>query len=205
MKTSKTLQGNFETDELNVMLVFQVNCPGCFGYALPMANEIYKRFEGDGFRVLGLATAFEDFEYNTEDNAELLLSEGTLVGETKRYLEENGMTELPYSIDFPVASDLYIEDPIESYSLEDARRICMTKKGFEELSSEEQENAIANIIMSLKSLGPSSYTFTVNLMRGTPTWVMFDKDMNILEHWFGHRDNTAVLKLMEQYKNKMEK
>lgn len=202
LKTSKTLQGEFEPAGLNALLAFQVNCPGCFAYALPLASEIYKRYGSGGFKMLGLATAFEDFEYNSEQNAELLLKDGTLVGETKRYLEENGMSELPYSIDFPVALDLLVEDPAEFYTPEDARRICMTKKGFEDLSQEEQETAIANIMQNLKVLGPGSYTFTVNLMRGTPSWVVFDRDMNILEHWFGHRDTEASLKLIEQLINK---
>lgn len=202
IKTSKILQGDFTPGELNLLLVFQVNCPGCFAYALPLASEIHNRYDGGGFKTLGLSTAFEDFEYNSEENTELLLSEGKLVGETKRYLEENGMTELPYSIDFPVAIDMPVQDPGAFYTVEDARRICLTKKGFEDLSIDEQENAIANIMESIKVLGPSSYTFTINLMRGTPTWVMFDGEMNILEHWFGHRDKEASLKLIEQYRNK---
>jgi len=202
LKTLKTLQGEFKPGELNVLLVFQVNCPGCFAYALPLANEIYKRYGDGGFKMLGLATAFEDFEYNSEQNAELLLKDGTLVGETKRYLEENGMSELPYSIDYLVAIDYPVENPREFYTPEDARRICMTKQGFENLSSDEQDNALTGIMRNIEVLGPSSYTFTVNMMRGTPTWVVFDGDMNILEHWFGHRDNEAALKLIDQYKNR---
>ena len=188
--------------ELNALLTFQVNCPGCFAYALPFANEIHKRYGSDRFKMLGLATAFEDFEHNTEENAELLLKEGTIVGETRRYLEENGFSGLPYTIDFPVAVDYKVEDPGEYYTPEDARRICMTRKGFENLSPDEQEKSINNIMQNLKVLGPGSYTFTVNLMRGTPTWVLFDSDMNILEHWFGHRDNEAALKLFDQYRRK---
>ena len=30
-------------------------------------------------------------------------------------------------------------------------------------------------------------TFTLNQFRGTPTFVFFDDNQNILEHWFGHK------------------
>ena len=42
------LQGKFELKKLNLLLVFQVNCPGCFSYALPFFNKLYSEFNRDG-------------------------------------------------------------------------------------------------------------------------------------------------------------
>ena len=77
------LQGKFNLQKLNLLLTFQVNCPGCFLYALPMYKNLYEQYyEKLGF--LGLSTAFEDFELNTKKNTLLLLEKGELIGETKK-------------------------------------------------------------------------------------------------------------------------
>ncbi len=70
----EVLQGEFRLGELNLLLVFQVNCPGCVVQALPMASRLYQRFASRGLQVLGLSTAFEDFEQNTADATRRLLA-----------------------------------------------------------------------------------------------------------------------------------
>ena len=51
-----------EKDHVVLVEVFQVNCPGCFMHAIPEAIDIYNKYREDGVRVLGVATAFEDFD-----------------------------------------------------------------------------------------------------------------------------------------------
>ena len=41
-------------------------------HALPAAINIYNKYREEGVRVLGLATAFEDFDKNTLENLQLL-------------------------------------------------------------------------------------------------------------------------------------
>ena len=205
LKTSSLVQGDFEINDLNLLLVFQVNCPGCFVHALPLANEIKHSYEEKELNVLGLATAFEDFEYNTEENVKLLIDQGKLVGETKRVLHENGFENLPYPVDFPIAVDYFVEDARKFYSREDARNICMSNPEFSHLGEDDQEKAVSNVMRNLEGLGRSSYTFTVNLMRGTPTWVIFDKEMNILEHWFGHKDKDDVFQMLDRHLENVRK
>ena len=66
----------------NVVLVevFQVNCPGCFLYSLPAAVAIHQQYSTQGLVVLGVATAFEDFNKNTLGNLKGLLEKGEVVG-----------------------------------------------------------------------------------------------------------------------------
>jgi len=64
--------------------VFQVNCPGCFIYGFPRQQAALE-VSSVGLNVLGLSTAFEDFEYNTAANTELLLMK--LVGKHRQALE----------------------------------------------------------------------------------------------------------------------
>ena len=113
LKVAKWVQGlptNISKEKDNVILieVFQVNCPGCFLYGMPEAIEIYNKYRNDGVRVFGLATAFEDYDKNTLENLELLLTKGEVIGETYNALSQYGAlkdNKLPYKIPFPVAMD----------------------------------------------------------------------------------------------------
>lgn len=149
LETAQALQGSFAIRDLNLLLVFQVNCPGCFVYALPLAAQLHQQY-GQKLNVLGLSTAFEDFELNTADNTLKLLEQGSMVGVTKQYFQQQNIEQYPVEINFSVAFDL---------------------------------------------VGPES-TFTVNRLRGTPSWILFDQDYNILTEWFGHRSETAVESLV---------
>jgi len=63
-------------------------------------NKLHWKYRQSGLNVLGLSTAFEDFEYNTAAT-ELLLTEMKLVGATRQALGEF----YSQAIDFPVAVD----------------------------------------------------------------------------------------------------
>ena len=95
IEVSKWVQGlptNFdkEKDQIVLVEVFQVNCPGCFLYGIPEAINIYNKYHSEGVTVLGVATAFEDFDKNTLENLELLLKSGEVIGETKKGLSQYG-------------------------------------------------------------------------------------------------------------------
>ena len=83
------VQGAFTPQAVYITFVFQVNCPGCFIYGFPAMNYLYQQFKNKvGF--IGVSTAFEDFEHNNLSNTQLLLSQGLVVGETKKYLASQG-------------------------------------------------------------------------------------------------------------------
>lgn len=114
LKVSEWVQGkptNIDKEINNVILVevFQVNCPGCFIYGIPDAIEIYRKYNKRNVTVLGIATAFEDFDKNTLENLKLLLFTGEVIGETRNALSQYGQLiegkKLPYKIPFPIAMD----------------------------------------------------------------------------------------------------
>ena len=77
LQLSKWVQGtptNIDKLAGNVVVieVFQVNCPGCFLYGIPQAISLYEKFKDKNVKVLGVATAFEDYDKNTLKNLELL-------------------------------------------------------------------------------------------------------------------------------------
>src|ERR671921_6936 len=103
LKVSEWVQGkptNIDKEINNVILVevFQVNCPGCFIYGIPDAIEIYRKYNKRNVTVLGIATAFEDFDKNTLENLKLLLFTGEVIGETRNALSQYGLRGTPSSI-----------------------------------------------------------------------------------------------------------
>jgi len=57
LKVSKWVQGmdtnlDKQNDNVVVVEVFQVNCPGCFMYGIPESIEIYNKYKSDGVSVL---------------------------------------------------------------------------------------------------------------------------------------------------------
>ena len=98
LKISQWVQGldtNLDKQGDNIILVdvFQVNCPGCFMYGIPESIEIYNKYKTEGVSVLGVATAFEDFDKNTISNLELLVKTGEVIGETKKMLSQYGQLD----------------------------------------------------------------------------------------------------------------
>jgi hypothetical protein len=193
LKISEWVQGSpANIDELrgHVILVevFQVNCPGCFLYGLPEAIEVYAKHRHDDFRVIALATAFEDFDKNNLTNLKQLLQTGEAVGETLRALKEHEWLDgnkLRYRIPFPVASDrlvsgheLNIEPKVEAI-------IQAEIPNFDRISYGEQARIKKRIQDYLLQREIVAETFETYDMKGTPTSLLIDKKGYLRHRIFG--------------------
>jgi hypothetical protein len=107
---SDIIRGTFTPSRLNIMLVLQVNCPGCFLYAIPALTKLYEYF-GKEMSFYMLSTAFEDFELNTAENTRRLIEEGEMVGATKKALAFYGQDHYTVGIPCPVLFDRVIDLP----------------------------------------------------------------------------------------------
>jgi len=193
LKISKWVQGlptNIDKEKDNVILVevFQVNCPGCFLYGIPEAIEIYNKYRKDGLTVLGVATAFEDFDKNTLENLELLLSTGETIGDTLnalgQYKQLNG-TKLLYKIPFPVAMDSLKKGP-QSISNENIMEVINANiPDFDSYNSEQKTELIERVKQYLKSKEFSAETFEEYALRGTPSSILIDKKGILRDVSFG--------------------
>ncbi len=201
LKTSTVLQGDFTIQDLNLLIVFQVNCPGCFLYALPLASHLFSKYTPQGLNVLGLSTAFEDFEFNTKSNTELLLKESKLVGETQRVFKKNSLDLFPVKIPFPVAFDV-LEAGNVLLTDEDLEILCQNYPAVVQSRERERKEIKAKIKNYFSSQPLLPYTFTVNQLQGTPSWILFDAEFNILSEWFGHQPEETVEQMIEQTINK---
>lgn len=168
--------------------VFQVNCPGCFLYGLPEAIEAYAHFPSSDFAVIGIATAFEDFELNSTDNLRLLLETGEVIGETKRVLtEREWLTDgrLRYKIPFPVAVDKLAKpatDGLES-QLDDIIRRDITN--FDRFSYGEQARIRDRIRKFMLEREWVPQTFDRYGLHGTPTSLLIDRNGILRYNVFG--------------------
>ncbi len=172
LSISDWVNGEPSFSNLNVMLVFQVNCPGCFLYSLPTMIKAKPYLQSKGIFSFALSTAFEDFDKNTLNNTELLQQRGQLVGETSAMFQKMGEATLPYKLDFPIAFDRL--------------------KGEPNVPREENER-----------MGMVPYTggqtFFENGFQGTPTWVIFNKNFDVLLQTFGHLDEQNLINLLETH------
>lgn len=191
LKVQEFIQGDFAVKPLNLAFVFQVNCPGCFIYGIPLVNELHRRFaEKIGF--IGISTAFEDFSINTALHTRELLNDGTLVGETKKYYEEQvGAKVYAQKINFPVAFDS-LSNTDDFLTVENVNKLCTNIPAYKDLSELMQKELKGKIGSYYKSLPAIAETFTLNQLRGTPSFVIFDNNFTLLESLFGHQKSEIL-------------
>lgn len=209
LNLSKWVQGlptNLDKQKDNVVLVevFQVNCPGCFLYGMPQAIDIYQKYRKDGLTVLGVATAFEDFDKNTLENLELLLTKGEVIGETLKALGQYGQlaegNKISYKIPFPVAMDnLKKEDGmITKARIDDV--IEANVPGFDSYSEPQKAEIIERVKQYLKNKEYSAQTFEEYALRGTPSSILIDKKGVLRDVFFGQNDflEENIKKLLDE-------
>ena len=209
LNVSKWIQGlptNIDKQKDNVILVevFQVNCPGCFLYGIPQAIDIYQKYRKDGLMVLGVATAFEDFDKNTLENLELLLTKGEAIGETLKALGQYGQladgNKIPYKIPFPVAMDMLKKEDgmVTKARIDDV--IKANVPSFDSYSEPQKAEIIERVKQYLKNKEYSAQTFEEYALRGTPSSILIDKKGVLRDVFFGQNDflEENIKKLLDE-------
>jgi len=183
LSTSAWLQGdpvNFDTLTGRVVLVevFQVNCPGCFLHTLPQAIMLHQKYAAHGLSVLGLATAFEDFELNTLENLQRLIQMSEVIGETHRRLAQYGKLsagKLRYRIPFPVAMDKLIKRQQAVSETEVSAFISANVPDFGAQTAALQQQLRKRVKNFLESRRYVAETFDRFNLQGTPSHIIVDK------------------------------
>jgi peroxiredoxin len=186
-----------------VIEVFQVNCPGCFLYGLPQAISLYERYKDKEVRVLGIATAFEDYDKNNLENLRILLTEGRVIGETYKTLRQHGKlvngNSLYYKIPFPVAMDKVTKMP-ENISEDMVKDFVETYFSDYKPSSEKEKEELSSKVKNyLRNKDYSAETFELYKLRGTPSSIVIDRDGVLRYSFFGSEGylEGAVKELLE--------
>lgn len=181
---------NFDqlTGKVVLVEVFQVNCPGCFLYSLPQALDLHQRYSDKGLAVLGIATAFEDFDKNTLENLLKLVNHHEVIGETLHALKQQGILDadrLPYRIPFPVAMDRLVKRDTEVSQDEITALIKEHIPNFDQKAREYQENVSQQIRAYLQKLEYHAQTFELFNLKGTPSHILVDKNGILRDCSFG--------------------
>jgi len=201
LKISDWVQGletNFDQEKDHVVLVevFQVNCPGCFLYGMPEAINIYNKFKDDGVRVLGVATAFEDFDKNTLDNLKLLLQTGEVIGDTKQALGQNGKIDdnkLQYKIPFPVGMDS-LKKTAEDITQERIMEFIYNQlPNFDSQSEDYKKQIIQRTKDYMKTKEYEAETFEMYSLQGTPSSIIVDRKGILRDISFGSQGNVEPM------------
>ena len=184
LHVSEWVQGkptNLDSEKGNVVLVevFQVNCPGCFLYGIPEAIDLYSKYREEGLTILGLATAFEDFDKNNLENLRKLVTTGEVVGETLNALSQYGQLneggKLPFKIPFPVGMDLLRKD---SGALTESKIMDFVEEKVPEFRSyneKERQELVQRVKHYLQGKEFSALTFEEYALRGTPSSIVVDR------------------------------
>ncbi len=206
---SEWVQGsptNFDQEKDHIVLaeVFQVNCPGCFMHAIPEAINIYNKFKEDGVRVVGIATAFEDFDKNTLDNLKMLAETGEVIGETQSALAMQGQLQegnkLPYKIPFPLGMDNVVKTSGE-ISQEKIMQFIYTQIPEFDSQPEDYRNQIIQRVKDyMKSKEYSAETFEKFALQGTPSTILVDRKGILREVSFGQAGHVEAMiqKLLDE-------
>ena len=194
LQLSKWVQGpptNVDNLVGNVIVVevFQVNCPGCFLYGITQAVSVHEKYKNKNVKVLGVATAFEDYEKNTLQNLELLLSEGQVIGETLKALKQHGKiideNKLYYKIPFPVAFDKVIKMPVEVSDKMIFDFIEIYFSDYYTFSDKDKTELVDKVRNYLQNKEFSALTFETFRLRGTPSSIVIDKEGILRYSFFG--------------------
>ena len=205
---SEWVQGaptNFDQEKDHVVLVevFQVNCPGCFMHAIPEAIQIYNKYKDEGVRVLGIATAFEDFDKNTLDNLKMLAETGEVIGETKGALSMSGQLQdgkLPYKIPFPLAMDNLTKTTGEISQEKIMEFIYPQIPEFDTQPEDYRNQIIQRVKNYMKSKEYSAETFEKFALQGTPSTILVDRKGILRDVSFGQAGHVDAMiqKLLQE-------
>ena len=197
LKISKWVQGmdtnlDKEGDNVKLVEVFQVNCPGCFFYGIPEAINIYNKYKSEGLTVLGLATAFEDYDKNTLENLELLLTTGEVVGDTLQGLSQYNQLndgKLQYKIPYPVAMDSLVKENGEPSQEKMNAFINNQIPNFDSQPQEYKDKIYDRVKEYYKSKEFSAETFEMFSLQGTPSTILVDRKGILRDVSFGQNAN----------------
>ncbi|WP_447970446.1 peroxiredoxin family protein [Nitrospira sp. M1] len=179
-----------------VIEVFQVNCPGCFLYALPKAIQLHERYRDKGLVIIGLATAFEDYDKNTTENLQRLVDTGEVIGETLKALTHQGMLtdgKLEWRLPFPVGMDRVVpeSEPVTQEKVERYAQDILPNFG--ELAEDQQRNVLTQVRNYLKQKTMKAETFDRFSLQGTPSAILFDRKGQLRDVSFGQMEHQQSL------------
>ncbi|MGB0909158.1 MAG: TlpA family protein disulfide reductase [Nitrospirales bacterium] len=176
--------------------VFQVNCPGCFLYALPKAIQLHEQYQDKGLIIIGVATAFEDYDKNTIKHLQQLVQTGEVIGETRKALTRQGLLtddKLEWRLPFAIGMDRITPntEPITSEKVLQVATKALPN--LEELSEDNRQRVLNQVRSYLKQKTMKAETFEKFSLQGTPSAILFDRNGSLRDVSFGQMEHQKSL------------
>jgi hypothetical protein len=177
------------TNDYQLLLLIQPNCPGCLVKSVPTANAIAS--STNDFDTYCVSTAFEDFEFNNIDSARALLA-GNLVGTSAMRL---GRTT-SYIPQMPFAHDYMVDRDEADENFKDWALCAMLESAREQLrtiavSEENIERKLQGVSYNALPQKLAELFWTVKA-EGSPTWIVHKNNGEVLDVRFGYMDEKEV-------------
>ncbi len=169
--------------------VFQVNCPGCFAHALPQVVQLHQRYHERGLAVIGLATAFEDFDKNTLQNLEHMVATGELSGDPLQQLGKAGLlhgNKLDYSLPFTIGMDLLIENAEKVDEAAILNLVHSQLPDYADWPDERKQPVYEKARTYLQTKTHCAQTFEMYRLQGTPSSILVDREGILRDVSFGY-------------------
>ena len=176
--------------------VFQVNCPGCFVHALPGVAHLHKAYHEQGLTVIGLATAFEDYDKNTLQNLQRLVSSGEVIGEPLRQLGKAGLlrgNRLDYTLPFAIGMDSLVENRTEVTDEDIEAFILEQLPDYADWMEERRQPVYAKARAYLAARTHRALTFESYKLQGTPSSILVGRDGILRDVSFGFTEHLEPL------------
>jgi hypothetical protein len=167
-------------------------------HSIPEIISIYNKYKGDGLSVMGVATAFEDYDKNTLENLEMLLTTGEVVGDTKQALTQYGQLDdgkIQFKIPYPVAMDSLVKEGGEPSMEKMTAFINQQIPNFESQPDDYKNQIYARVKEYYRSKEYTAETFEMYSLQGTPSTILVDRKGILRDVSFG---STANLDAMVQ-------
>jgi hypothetical protein len=183
------------THDIQLLLLIQPNCPGCHIHALPAANELASSKQN--FDVYCVSTAFEDFEFNTLENAKLLLHHGRLVGVAREQL--GNTTE--HAPRMPMAYDEVIDKSALSPDLLEVAIQASKQNTREQMAGKVQPGVLEKMLdqahPDMLLPGKVARVFWSVRAVGTPMWILHRRSGEVIDRKFGQQSPKELLEWIQ--------
>lgn len=171
LQAAAVIQGHPRIGEFNLLWAFQPAEAETLE-SLPLMNQLWHEYAPAGLHLLGLATGYESFGPEVEEQTRELLADPR----TRAW--------------FPVMSDALHEpgaDIPENY----LSFLCERISGFNTWPLAEQEAFRLKARRYLVTKGPWAVTLTLNEFAHTPVMILFNRYYEVLEQWVGVAETHA--------------
>ena len=166
-------------------------------HSIPEAINIYNKYKDEGVRVLGIATAFEDFDKNTLGNLKMLAETGEVIGETQKALSMYGKLQegnkLSYKIPFPLGMDKLTKTDGEISQNKILEFIHGQIPEFDSKPEDYKNQIIQRVKDHMMSKEYSAETFEKFSLQGTPSIILVDRKGILRDISFGQSGNLEAM------------